>query len=195
MLPRFAGLNSRWFQEIRHSTTGVALQAWSGARNSAIVSIFSATLPVPGRRIPLAYDRPTWCPLPGDAGLSEGLGRTLWSPPCPMLALSAISARSCLSRDGPFRPSRARFRRCDLILRYGAVRTFSRTRCRSHMAAEPEFPSRFEGIEQRFWRLPHKEYCEVKWWQHDLQRFIEWYTGEREELYGVPARTCPEFCV
>lgn len=47
----------------------------------------------------------------------------------------------------------------------------------------------YEDIERRLWRMPYKQYSEVKWWQRDLELWLEWYEGRRSELYGVPAPT------
>jgi SAM-dependent methyltransferase len=45
----------------------------------------------------------------------------------------------------------------------------------------------YEELERRLWRIPSKQYSEIKWWQQDLDRWVEWYEGKRSELYGVPA--------
>jgi SAM-dependent methyltransferase len=35
--------------------------------------------------------------------------------------------------------------------------------------------------------LPYKQYSEIKWWQHENARRIDWYEGRRAEFHGVPA--------
>ena len=45
----------------------------------------------------------------------------------------------------------------------------------------------YEDIERRLWRMPYKQYAEIKWWQRDLHLWVDWYEGRRKELYGVPA--------
>ncbi len=47
----------------------------------------------------------------------------------------------------------------------------------------------YEAIERRVWRMPAKQYSEIKWWQQDIDRWVDWYEGRRTVLYGIPAPT------